>query len=108
MPLDDLPLDSRPREKLLAKGAGALSDAELLALLLRTGIQGTGVLQMAEQVLSSARDSARVEANGLYERPDGSMGIYRYVTRLLVQLASKSPAMARRKAAPEPTTGVSG
>ncbi len=39
----------------------------------------------------------RVEANGLYERPDGSMGIYRYVTRLLVQLASKSPAMARRK-----------
>ena len=39
----------------------------------------------------------RVDANGLYERPDGSMGIYRYVTRLLVQLASKSPAMARRK-----------
>lgn len=47
-----------------------------------------------------AYDSAikeRVDAHGLYERPDGSMGIYRYVTRLLVQLASRSPAMARRK-----------
>ncbi len=39
----------------------------------------------------------RVEANGLYARPDGSMGIYMYVTRLLVQMASRSPALARRK-----------
>lgn len=39
----------------------------------------------------------RVDANGLYARPDGSAGIYIYVTRLLVQLASKSPAMAHRK-----------
>lgn len=51
MPLDDLPLDARPREKLLAKGAGALSDAELLALLLRTGIQGKNVLHMAQELL---------------------------------------------------------
>lgn len=51
MPLKDLPADARPREKLLARGAGALSDAELLALLLRTGIQGKGVLQMAEELL---------------------------------------------------------
>ena len=32
MSLKDLPADARPREKLLARGAGALSDAELLAL----------------------------------------------------------------------------
>ncbi len=51
MPLKDLPADARPREKLLARGASALSDAELLALLLRTGIQGKGVLQMAEELL---------------------------------------------------------
>ena len=43
MPLKDLPPDARPREKLLARGPGALSDAELLALLLRTGIVGKGV-----------------------------------------------------------------
>ncbi len=52
MPLKDLPLDARPREKLLARGPGALSDAELLALLLRTGIQGKGVLQLAQELLA--------------------------------------------------------
>ncbi len=51
MQLQDLPLETRPREKLLARGAGALSDAELLALLLRTGIKGKGVLQMADELL---------------------------------------------------------
>lgn len=51
MPLLDLPADARPREKLLARGAGALSDTELLALLLRTGTAGRGVFQMAQEVL---------------------------------------------------------
>jgi DNA repair protein RadC len=46
-----LPADARPREKLLARGAGALADAELLALLLRTGLPGLGVLQMAQSLL---------------------------------------------------------
>ena len=60
MPLKDLPLDAQPREKLLARGAGALSDAELLAILLRTGIKGKGVLQMAQELLelkSKTKDS---------------------------------------------------
>ena len=51
MPLKDLPADAQPREKLLARGAGALGDAELLALLLRTGLPGQGVLQMAQLLL---------------------------------------------------------
>ncbi len=51
MPLKDLPADARPREKLLARGAAALSDAELLALLLRTGLAGKGVLQLAQELL---------------------------------------------------------
>ena len=53
MPLKDLPPDARPREKLLARGPGALSDAELLALLLRTGLAGKGVLQLAQELLES-------------------------------------------------------
>jgi len=53
MSLKDLPADARPREKLLARGPGALSDAELLALLLRTGTAGRGVLQMAQEVLQT-------------------------------------------------------
>jgi len=46
-----LPADQRPREKLLERGAASLADAELLALLLRTGTAGTGVLVLAQQVL---------------------------------------------------------
>lgn len=49
--MKDLPADQRPREKLLAQGPQALSDAELLALLLRTGYKGTGVLAFAADVL---------------------------------------------------------
>jgi DNA repair protein RadC len=49
--LDHLPPEARPREKLLARGAGALADAELLALLLRTGTAGQGVLQLAQALL---------------------------------------------------------
>ena len=51
MTLKDLPADARPREKLLARGPGALADAELLALLLRTGLPGQGVLVLAQNVL---------------------------------------------------------
>lgn len=51
MPLKDLPADARPREKLLARGASALGDAELLALILRTGIAGKSVLHLAQELL---------------------------------------------------------
>ena len=52
MSLKDLPADARPREKLLSRGPGALSDTELLALLLRTGTAGRGVFEMAGEVLA--------------------------------------------------------
>jgi DNA repair protein RadC len=51
LPLQGLPPDARPREKLLQRGATALSDAELLALLLRTGIQGKNVLLLAQELV---------------------------------------------------------
>ena len=51
MLLKDLPEEARPREKLLARGPGALSDAELLALLLRTGLPGKNALQMGQELL---------------------------------------------------------
>ncbi len=53
MLLKDLPPDSRPREKLLARGPQALSDAELLALLLRTGMAGKNVLALAQELLDT-------------------------------------------------------
>lgn len=47
----DLPAALRPREKLLHQGSAALADTELLALLLRTGLKGQGVLQLAQSLL---------------------------------------------------------
>ena len=58
MALRDIPAEARPREKLLARGPDALADAELLALLLRTGIQGTSVLQLAQQLLDEFKGLA--------------------------------------------------
>lgn len=51
MALKDLPIDAQPREKLLQRGAGALGDVELLALILRTGIVGKSVLHLAQELL---------------------------------------------------------
>lgn len=45
------PESERPREKLLARGAGALSDAELIAIFLQTGIHGKPVLNLAVELL---------------------------------------------------------
>ncbi|RVU45011.1 RadC family protein [Rubrivivax rivuli] len=53
-----LPADQRPREKLLARGAAALGDAELLALLLRTGYRGRSVVAMADDVLAQCQGYA--------------------------------------------------
>jgi DNA repair protein RadC len=49
----DLPLDDRPREKLLLRGSQSLSDAELVAILLRTGKKGKSVLEIAREIISS-------------------------------------------------------
>jgi DNA repair protein RadC len=51
--MKDLPAEQRPREKLLAHGAVALADAELLALLLRTGYKGRGVVALAGDVIKA-------------------------------------------------------
>jgi len=52
MAIKDWPADERPREKLLQKGAQVLSDAELLAIFLRTGVTGFSAVELARQLLS--------------------------------------------------------
>ncbi len=51
MAITDWPLDERPREKLLSRGATALSDAELLAIFLRTGVAGITAVDLARDLL---------------------------------------------------------
>jgi len=74
MRITDLQEDERPREKLLRRGPGALSDPELLAIFLRTGIAGKSAIDLARDLLAefgglvglfSASERAFCEARGL-------------------------------------------
>ena len=49
----ELPEDERPRERLLAQGARSLGDAELVAVLLRTGRRGASAIEMARELLDA-------------------------------------------------------
>ncbi len=51
MPITDWPLEKRPREKLLAQGSQSLTDAELLAIFLRTGIRGKTAVDLSHDLL---------------------------------------------------------
>lgn len=51
MPISNIPAESMPREKLLNRGPDSLSDAELLAIFLRTGTQGMNVLELADKLI---------------------------------------------------------
>jgi DNA repair protein RadC len=52
MAITDWPLEERPREKLLRHGPHALSDAELLAIFLRTGVKGMSAVDLARQLIT--------------------------------------------------------
>ena len=56
MSITDWPADERPREKLLGKGPSALSDAELLAIFLRTGVTGKTAVDLARDLLNEYGD----------------------------------------------------
>lgn len=77
MSLDKLPPDARPREKLLSQGAATLADAELLALVLRTGLAGRPVLQLAQALLDEF---------------GGFAGLLRMETRQLAKVKGLGPA----------------
>ncbi len=68
MPIHDWPEQERPREKLIARGPTALSDAELLALFLGSGFGGRDAVQTARDLLQ-AHGPLRV----LLDRPAGEL-----------------------------------
>ena len=53
MGINDWPADARPREKLLQRGGQALTDAELLAIFLRTGLPGKSAVDLARELLGT-------------------------------------------------------
>ncbi|HFC92251.1 MAG TPA: hypothetical protein ENJ51_05495, partial [Leucothrix mucor] len=54
MSIKDWAVEERPREKLLQRGANVLSDAELLAIFLRTGIKGKSAVDLAKDLLDES------------------------------------------------------
>jgi len=76
MSIKNLPADARPREKLLARGPQALSDVELLAILLRTGMVGKNVFQLSEELLG----------------PDGIAGLLQATAQSLQLVKGLGPA----------------
>ena len=77
----EMPQDERPREKLLARGADALSNAELIAILLRTGRRGMNVVDVARELLDKYKSFAELSRCSVKElernqgnRPGQSIG----------------------------------
>ncbi len=73
MGVKDLPLEDRPREKLTLRGPQNLSDAELLAILLRTGRKGKSVVAIANEMIITNRNLAFLASKTLSDlmRIDG-------------------------------------
>lgn len=63
----DLPIDDRPREKLLMRGPQSLTDAELLAILLRTGKKDKSVITMAQEIISKEKNLAQLASKSFAE-----------------------------------------
>jgi DNA repair protein RadC len=77
--ITDLAISDRPRERLAQMGADALSNAELIAILMRSGVKGLNVLQMAQKIL--------VDLGGL-------VGLHRTPYEELTQVHGVGPAKA--------------
>ncbi len=60
--MSEIPEEERPRERLLAHGGGSLSEAELVAVLLRTGRMGTPVMDLARQLLEESGGLSGLQA----------------------------------------------
>lgn len=74
MPITDWPDAERPREKLLQRGPQALSDAELLAIFLRTGVKGKTAVDLARELLAEY-GSIRSLLDADFERFSQSPGL---------------------------------
>ena len=79
-PLSAWPEFERPREKLLASGPGALSDAELLAIFLRTGMKGKPVMELARDLIEQFKGlRGLLEADYARLTKTAGIGLAKYV-----------------------------
>jgi DNA repair protein RadC len=100
MAISDWPAEERPRERLLARGASALSDAELLAIVLRTGVRGKDAVELARELLGEFKGLA-----GLLGAGDALMKVKGLGATKRVQF-SAVVELARRSIQEELKTGA--
>ncbi len=85
IPITEWEEEDRPREKMLIQGKKSLTDSELIAILLRTGVKGTTAIDLAKAILQQAGGSltelARLEVNDLQGNNKG-LGMAKAVTIL--------------------------
>lgn len=75
MRISEIPEEDRPREKLMRRGAAALTDAELLAIFLRTGRRGKGAVAVASELLAAKGPLPELQKCGMDEMAAAVSGI---------------------------------
>lgn len=107
MKISEWPELERPREKLLSKGAASLSNAELLAIFLRTGTHGASAVQLAMQLLNqfgslhelmSANRQVFCEAKGLGEAKYAQLQAVLELSRRYIEEKLKRPTQFKTAA----------
>lgn len=101
MAITDWPADERPREKLLARGPAALSDAELLAIFLRVGIRGQSAVDLARTLLARFGSLTRMCTAGAQEfSAVPGMGLAKYAQLQAVMELSRRALFETLRARP--------
>src|SRR5215467_4869485 len=90
MAITDWPLQERPRERLLALGPGALADAELLAILLRTGTKGKTAVDLARELLGRYGSVSALLETGTGDKTPGLGGAKLAQLKAALELARRA------------------
>jgi DNA repair protein RadC len=98
VPIPSWPADERPREKLLHRGAGNLSDAELLAILIRMGSKGITAVDLARRLFAEERTLREISSLSVEEIKNMGIGESRAIAIVAAfELAKRLPETKRRE-----------
>ena len=98
VPIPSWPADERPREKLLHRGAGNLTDAELLAILIRMGSKGVTAVDLARRLFMDERTLREISSLSIEEIIKHGIGESRAIAiAAAFELAKRLPETKRKE-----------